>query len=56
VHDEAVASVPTEESEDYAHEMQESLIFGMQSIVRKCPVKAEIARMKNGSLPDIWLP
>jgi hypothetical protein len=55
VHDEAVACVPDEFAEEYALNMQDCLVRGMQSVVKHCPVKAEIARNKDGSLPDVWL-
>jgi DNA polymerase-1 len=55
VHDEAVACVPDSEAEEYAAEMQDSLVCGMQQVVKNCRVKAEIARNPDGSLPNVWL-
>ena len=47
---------PNEIAEEYALSMQDCLVRGMQSIVKICPIKAEIARNKDGTLPDTWLP
>jgi DNA polymerase I-like protein with 3'-5' exonuclease and polymerase domains len=55
VHDESVSCVPDSDAEDYAHEMQASLMRGMQTVVQNAPVKAEIARMPDGTLPNWWL-
>jgi DNA polymerase-1 len=55
VHDEAVCCVPDDIAEDFANDLQKALIDGMSKVVRKCPVRAEIARNKDGSLPDFWL-
>jgi DNA polymerase I-like protein with 3'-5' exonuclease and polymerase domains len=55
VHDEAVACVPDDIAEPYARAMQDCLVRGMQSVVHNCPIKAEIARNKDGSLPNVWL-
>lgn len=55
VHDEAVACVPDAEAKEYALEMQDALVTGMASVVKNCPVKAEIAYDKDGQLPNVWL-
>lgn len=56
VHDETVSTVPKPEAEDYANEMRDSLVQGMKKVVKNVSVKAEIARLENGELPDYWLP
>lgn len=56
VHDETVSAVPVNEAEDYAREMQDALVFGMKKVVKNVSVRAEIARLEDGSLPDYWLP
>jgi len=56
VHDEAVSTVPANEAEEYAKEMQDALITGMSTVVGGVKILAEIARNPDKSLPDIWLP
>jgi DNA polymerase I-like protein with 3'-5' exonuclease and polymerase domains len=56
IHDESVSCVPDNIAEEYALTMQKCLVKGMQSVVQNAPVKAAIARMPDGSLPNMWLP
>ncbi len=50
VHDETVSCVPDREAEDYAQEMSECLVRGMEQVVTKCPVKTEV------KIGEVWQP
>jgi hypothetical protein len=56
VHDEAVSCVPDDIALEYGLELQRALIKGMQKVVSNVPIKAELKRMPDGSMPTAWQP